>query len=1098
MRKTLSLVSAVATAAFMISQMPVTAYAAPTSSDLERRTEEFLIGGNSRPLRDCGGGVYCENLKYWGYTTPENTNPPGSIPATLLVTGLVAGQSVYGSVWDNIDYGPWWSTCDTGAGGRTEDAGIQKFAVGQFVDAAGRVVPIEGGGILGMNGFPLMNMREGVRVPSGAVALYGSYADDQYHDNWGYCHGYMNTFPRGYLESVTYRPSIGKYVATGWACDYSNPNEPIDVHVYNGALGAGGTLLAGGNANISRPDLSLNRVCGGTSPAHAYEIPLNLTPGTWTLYAYGINISPNAGHAWNGGPNPKLEQSPLTVVVPGPAPAPVAPPPPSLPPPAPVAQCSDGVDNDGDGRTDMNDPGCSSPSDNNERDEQTQHTPIGAFDFISADGYAVGWTCDQDSNGARNVHFYEGKDAYHGGTLLGGVVANLPRENAVTQLCGDGFHGFSFRIPDWLRDGQPHWIYAHAINVDASGSWNPTLDNPYLPGSPRVFQFTFPPVSSSSSSSVASSSSSSSSSSPSTGRAIVGSFDGFDAFGNAIGWGCDADNFGLPVAVHLYMNNNAYNGGFLTQGGWAAVPRETAVANFCGGNPAHGFSFRMPDSLRDGQPHLIYAHGIDINASGQSTANAGNSATYATNRNEVTPNNSSTFGCSNGRDDDSDGRIDSADSDCHTDGNASNSASFSANRSETSLLSGIGFNCANGLDDDNDGLTDATDPDCHTDGSYNPVIPPPRIFQFGGSSSSSSSSSAAPLCNDGQDNDHDGQTDSQDPDCHTDGNPYNPGSYNPGGSENNFYVAQCVDRRDNDNDGKTDTVDPGCHTDGNVNNPASFNPSDNDETDQSSSGEANLTITKTASPNPVVRDQNVTFTLQVRNTSTTTTATNVKVTDDLQGGLSYISANVTNGNCSVNGVTVTCSLGNMAPGELRTVYIIAKVPTILPCLINALIYNTGFVSADTRDPVISDNQSQMTLTVLCGGATTFDVSINKAGPATAVRGQPITYTVTVTNNSTVAATNVVVRDVIPGDLIYQSANGAVCSWSHFILTCTMADTTIAPGTSKTMYLYFTVTQVNGGCYPGFLVRNTATVTTTPTDTNAGNNESTATTEILCQ
>ena len=82
-------------------------------------------------------------------------------------------------------------------------------------------------------------------------------------------------------------------------------------------------------------------------------------------------------------------------------------------------------------------------------------------------------------------------------------------------------------------------------------------------------------------------------------------------------------------------------------------------------------------------------------------------------------------------------------------------------------------------------------------------------------------------CSDGIDNDGDGLIDAADPDCHTDGNPGNPDSYNPGGTEGG---AQCADGKDNDGDGLVDAADPGCHTDGNANNPASYDASDNDET----------------------------------------------------------------------------------------------------------------------------------------------------------------------------------------------------------------------------------------------------------------------------
>ncbi len=106
-----------------------------------------------------------------------------------------------------------------------------------------------------------------------------------------------------------------------------------------------------------------------------------------------------------------------------------------------------------------------------------------------------------------------------------------------------------------------------------------------------------------------------------------------------------------------------------------------------------------------------------------------------------------------------------------------------------------------------------------------------------------------PECSDGVDNDGDGLIDAADPECHTDGNPNNPASYNPnddneanggGGDDGDDGdrdtaggggAAQCSDNRDNDGDGLIDERDPGCHTDGNPNNPASYNPNDDDERD---------------------------------------------------------------------------------------------------------------------------------------------------------------------------------------------------------------------------------------------------------------------------
>ncbi len=138
------------------------------------------------------------------------------------------------------------------------------------------------------------------------------------------------------------------------------------------------------------------------------------------------------------------------------------------------------------------------------------------------------------------------------------------------------------------------------------------------------------------------------------------------------------------------------------------------------------------------------------------------------------------------------------------------------------------------------------------------------VLNVGGTSlakettSAAQASSVAPKgggeqCSDGVDNDGDGYIDAADPECHTDGNPNNPGSYNPQGpSEGPAPTGpssgppstpgggggkpECSDKKDNDGDGLVDSKDPGCHSDGNPNNPSSYNPKDDDESNGGGNG----------------------------------------------------------------------------------------------------------------------------------------------------------------------------------------------------------------------------------------------------------------------
>ena len=94
--------------------------------------------------------------------------------------------------------------------------------------------------------------------------------------------------------------------------------------------------------------------------------------------------------------------------------------------------------------------------------------------------------------------------------------------------------------------------------------------------------------------------------------------------------------------------------------------------------------------------------------------------------------------------------------------------------------------------------------------------------------------------------------------------------------------------------------------------PASGNNTDSEVTTvkQSPLNPTDLQITKTATPNPVIASQNLTYTLQVKNNGPAP-ATSVIVVDALPSGVTFVSATATQGVCNSG---VTCSLGDMAVG----------------------------------------------------------------------------------------------------------------------------------------------------------------------------------------
>jgi uncharacterized repeat protein (TIGR01451 family) len=119
---------------------------------------------------------------------------------------------------------------------------------------------------------------------------------------------------------------------------------------------------------------------------------------------------------------------------------------------------------------------------------------------------------------------------------------------------------------------------------------------------------------------------------------------------------------------------------------------------------------------------------------------------------------------------------------------------------------------------------------------------------------------------------------------------------------------------------------------------------------------ADMAITKTATPNPVLQGSPLTYTLTVVNNGPAS-ATNVTVTDTLPSAVTFLSATTTTGTCSEAGGTVTCLLGTMANAATATVTVLTIAGT------PGIVSNTATVTADQTDPISANNSSTQTETI---------------------------------------------------------------------------------------------------------------------------------------
>jgi uncharacterized repeat protein (TIGR01451 family) len=133
---------------------------------------------------------------------------------------------------------------------------------------------------------------------------------------------------------------------------------------------------------------------------------------------------------------------------------------------------------------------------------------------------------------------------------------------------------------------------------------------------------------------------------------------------------------------------------------------------------------------------------------------------------------------------------------------------------------------------------------------------------------------------------------------------------------------------------------------------------------RSNAAEANLSITKTDAPDPVVVNSNLTYTITVTNNGPDN-ASNVAVADTLPAGVNFVSATSSQGSCS--GTTnITCNLGSLANGSNATVTIVVTPTTA------GNLSNTASVTATEADPNTSNNSA--TATTVVNNLPTFNIS----------------------------------------------------------------------------------------------------------------------------
>ena len=253
-------------------------------------------------------------------------------------------------------------------------------------------------------------------------------------------------------------------------------------------------------------------------------------------------------------------------------------------------------------------------------------------------------------------------------------------------------------------------------------------------------------------------------------------------------------------------------------------------------------------------------------------------------------------------------------------------------------------------------------------------------------------------------------------------------------------------------------------------------PANNSASEPTSTGftpETDLGITKTDSADPVSPGDPLTYTLTITNAGPSD-ATSVTVVDTLPSAVTFVSSNPP---CNLAGATLTCALGELAAGGNATVTIDVTVNDDA----TGVLVNTATVSGDETDPNPANNSASQPTGIEFTPET--DLGITKTDSADPVSpGDPLTYTLTITNAGPSDATSVIVVDTLPPAVTFVSSNppAPICNLADAILTCALGE--LAAGGNATVTIDVTVNADATG-----VLLNTATVSGGETDPNPTNN-----------
>lgn len=183
---------------------------------------------------------------------------------------------------------------------------------------------------------------------------------------------------------------------------------------------------------------------------------------------------------------------------------------------------------------------------------------------------------------------------------------------------------------------------------------------------------------------------------------------------------------------------------------------------------------------------------------------------------------------------------------------------------------------------------------------------------------------------------------------------------------------------------------------------------------------ADLSVTMVAGPDPVQPQGRIVYAITVANAGPSD-ATDARLTAEAPEGTIFLFAvpAPTTAPASGESGSITWDLPSFSVGRNEPFFVFVALPfgSVPPPSITA----TAEVTNTTRDPDTNDNEATTTTTVV-GDPLQADLAVSaSASAATVQAGDPLTYTIRVTNNGPNPASNATLFDALPSGAYFVSA-----------------------------------------------------------------------------